>query len=265
MTRSWCGRREQGGFGLDAQWADDVHHTHPHDADRRANGYYQDFKGIATIAGRLSRAVLLRAPLRTASRPHARALAGRRAEAALHGRVAEPRPDGQSAESASGSPSLVDPARLRLAAALVLLSPYIPLLFMGEEYGETAPFLYFIDHGDPALIEAVREGRKREFEASARLEEQIDPQAEETFLALQARLVEARNGPGAQLLSLYRDLLALRREEPALKPGASEQLVQGAARLVHRGARTCHRATTSTTTRARAARCCSPSTCPHDA
>jgi maltooligosyltrehalose trehalohydrolase len=99
---------------------------------------------------------------------------------------------------------------------------------MGEEYGETAPFLYFIEHGDPELIEAVRAGRRREFEklglpASAA----ADPQAEETFDRVKLHWDRRESAEGAQLLSLYSDLLALRREEPTLKPGASVVHVEG--------------------------------------
>jgi maltooligosyltrehalose trehalohydrolase len=111
----------------------------------------------------------------------------------------------------------------------MLLSPYVPLLFMGEEYGETAPFLYFIEHGDPALVEAVREGRKKEFKDIGKLEAQIDPQADETFNRSRLDWSKRESQGGAQLLSLYRDLLALRREEPALKPGSSESFLQGGA------------------------------------
>src|SRR5436853_3841728 len=76
---------------------------------------------------------------------------------------------------------LVGVEQLKLAAAVVLLSPFLPLLFMGEEYGETAPFQYFVSHSDPALIEAVRRGRKSEFAAFGWSAEPPDPQDEGTF------------------------------------------------------------------------------------
>jgi maltooligosyltrehalose trehalohydrolase len=98
---------------------------------------------------------------------------------------------------------------------------------MGEEYGETAPFLYFIHHGDPALVEAVREGRKKEFAAIGKAELQIDPQDEATFARSRLDWFRRNAGAGAQLRELYTDLLALRREEPALRPGASVANVQG--------------------------------------
>ena len=218
----------EGGFGLDAQWADDVHHTIHTTLTGESNGYYQDFAGIATLADVYHEPFFYArryAPHR--DRVHGRSPAGVPRQrfivaAQNHDQIGN-RPNGERIAS------LVDPARQRLAAALVLLSPYLPLLFMGEEYGETAPFLYFIEHGDPELIEAVRAGRKREFEAIGKLEEQIDPQAEETFRRCIIDWSRRDTESGAQLLSLYRDLLALRRDEPALKPGASETHVQGAA------------------------------------
>jgi maltooligosyltrehalose trehalohydrolase len=111
--------------------------------------------------------------------------------------------------------TLVPPAGRRLAAAALLFAPYVPLLFMGEEYGETNPFPYFVSHGDPALVEAVREGRRREFAEFTWDGELPDPQAEETFR--RARLQPAEGDPG--LLALYADCLRIRRAEPALRPG----------------------------------------------
>jgi maltooligosyltrehalose trehalohydrolase len=100
---------------------------------------------------------------------------------------------------------------------------------MGEEYGETAPFQYFIEHGDEALADAVREGRKKEFAEIGRLACAVDPQAAETFERSTLDWAR-RDGPeGSRLLRLYADLLALRREEPALRTGASVAHVQGGA------------------------------------
>jgi malto-oligosyltrehalose trehalohydrolase len=218
---------EQGGYGVDAQWADDVHHTIHTTLTGERNGYYQDFQGIATIAD------VYREPFFYArryaahrDRTHGRSSAGVPRQrfvvcAQNHDQIGN-RPNGERLAS------LVTPDRARLAAALVLLSPYIPLLFMGEEYGETAPFLYFVHHGDPALVEAVREGRKKEFEAIGKAEKQIDPQDEETFNRSRLDWFRRQTGAGAQMRELYTDLLALRREEPAMRPGASVANVQGA-------------------------------------
>ena len=219
---------EQGGFGLDAQWADDVHHTIHAALTGERHGYYQDFAGVATVADVYREPFFYArryAPHR--DRTHGRSSAGVPRQrfvvcAQNHDQIGN-RPNGERLAS------LVDAGRTRLSAALVLLSPYIPLLFMGEEYGETAPFLYFVHHGDPALIDAVRAGRQREFEALGKREAQIDPQSEDTFTRCRLDWFKRNAGAGAQLLSLYTHLLALRREEPALRPGASVAHVQGGA------------------------------------
>lgn len=222
---------EQGGLGLDAQWADDVHHTMHALLTGESNGYYQDFRGVATMAD------VYREPFFNTRRYGAY-------RDRIHGRspVGVPRQRfivaSQNHDQVGNRPkgerlaSLVRPDRQRLAAALILLSPYVPLLFMGEEYGETAPFLYFIDHGDAALIASVRAGRQRELEALGQFEAQADPQALETFERSRLDWGSRDGDAGSRLLALYRDLLALRREEPALKPGACALDVQGAAEWV---------------------------------
>jgi len=123
--------------------------------------------------------------------------------------------------------TLVPMDRLRLAAALVLLSPYVPLLFMGEEYGETNPFLYFVSHDDPEVVAAVREGRRREFLEGAWDEEFADPQSPDTFAKSRLVRERARRRDRRPLHALYRRLLRLRREEIALRPGAATVVVHG--------------------------------------
>ena len=217
---------QQGGYGMDAQWADDVHHTIHTTLTGERHGYYQDFEGVATIADVYREPFFYArryAPHR--DRTHGRSSAGVPRQrfivaAQNHDQIGN-RPNGERLAS------LVPPDRARLAAALVLLSPYIPLLFMGEEYGETAPFLYFVHHGDPDLVEAVRAGRRREFDAIGKSEEQIDPQDEHTFARSRLAWQRRYDGEGERMLRLYTDLLALRREEPALRPGASVAHVQG--------------------------------------
>jgi maltooligosyltrehalose trehalohydrolase len=217
---------ELGGYGLDAQWADDVHHTIHATLTGESSGYYADFLGTATIAD------VYRSPFFYARRYS-------RFRGRTHGRPATDVPkkrfivSAQNHDQIGNRPEaerlalLVPPEKLRLAAALVLLSPYVPMLFMGEEYGETAPFLYFIDHGDPALVDAVREGRKREFLEIEHHGDPPDAHAEETFARSRLRWDRRSHEPGASLLRLYADLAALRREEPALQPGASDLLVAG--------------------------------------
>jgi maltooligosyltrehalose trehalohydrolase len=107
--------------------------------------------------------------------------------------------------------TLVSPEQLRLAAALLLLSPYIPLLFMGEEYGETNPFQYFISHGDAELVEAVRKGRREEFAAFGWGDAVPDPQAESTFERSKLDRAKMEDPRHAGMAALYRDLIALRK------------------------------------------------------
>jgi len=98
----------------------------------------------------------------------------------------------------------------------VLLSPFVPLLFMGEDYGETAPFQYFVSHTDPALVEAVRRGRRQEFAAFGWEGEVPDPQDETTFRRSQLDPTLAERIGHRELRAFYRELLALRRQVPAL-------------------------------------------------
>jgi maltooligosyltrehalose trehalohydrolase len=111
---------------------------------------------------------------------------------------------------------LVSFAGLKLAAAIVLLSPCIPLLFMGEEYGETAPFPYFISHTDAALVEAVRRGRREEFAAFAWQGEPPDPQSAAVFQHAKLHHDLRREGYHACLRAFYQELIGLRRTVPAL-------------------------------------------------
>lgn len=103
-----------------------------------------------------------------------------------------------------------------------MLSPQMPLLFMGEEYGEEVPFMYFVSHSDPDLIHAVREGRKREFEAFHCKGEPPDPEGMETFLKCKLNWNDRHTGKHGTLWSWYQFLLQLRRSHPALSPEVNE-------------------------------------------
>ena len=112
----------------------------------------------------------------------------------------------------------------KLAAGVVLLSPYVPLLFMGEEYGETAPFEYFVSHSDQSLIDAVRRGRREEFTASRWRGKPADPQDESTFLRAKVNHDLRCKGSHRVLLEFYRELIRLRRQVPALRMPLKENL-----------------------------------------
>ena len=123
---------------------------------------------------------------------------------------------------------LVSFEALKLAAGAVLLSPFLPLLFMGEEYGEVAPFWYFVSHSDPALIEAVRKGRQEEFAAFEWPGEPPDPLDEATFVRAKLDHSLRQEGEHRVLLEFYRELLRLRQELNLLTDlGRQDRDVQG--------------------------------------
>lgn len=204
-----------GGYGLDAQWSDDFHHALHTVLTGERHGYYEDFGALEQLA-------------QAYRRPFVYAWDYSRYRQRFHGDDPDDCPAwrfvvcsqnhdqvGNRALGERLSGLLPFPA-LKLAAAAVLLSPYLPLLFMGEEYGEPHPFLYFISHGDPALIEGVREGRKKEFAAFHAEGEAPDPQSEMTFEASKLQWELGKTGWHGQLRAFYRELLWLRRELPAL-------------------------------------------------
>jgi maltooligosyltrehalose trehalohydrolase len=117
---------------------------------------------------------------------------------------------------------LVDAERLKLAAAAILLSPYVPMLFMGEEYGDDTPFYYFISHSDAELIKAVQEGRKKEFAAFGFGADAIDPQDEKTFNGSKLKWHERNGGRHRVLLDWHRQLISMRRTVPALRDFAKD-------------------------------------------
>jgi maltooligosyltrehalose trehalohydrolase len=113
---------------------------------------------------------------------------------------------------------------LKLAAGIVLLSPYLPLLFMGEEYAESASFPYFISHSDAALIDAVRRGRQSEFASFDWHGEIPDPQSETTFLSAKLHHELRTSGAHAILWAFYKQLIGLRKQNPALARLAKESM-----------------------------------------
>ncbi len=218
--------RDRGGLALSAQWADDFHHAvHAYLTGER-DGYYADFTETSRPGNALGPggfiARALESPFVYAweessfrGRKHGAppvGLSGDRFVVCLqnHDQVGN-RPRGDRVMAA------LDRPKQRLAAGLMLLSPYLPMLFMGEEYGEESPFPFFCSFGDPELVRAVREGRKREFETFSWQEEVPDPQGEETFRSAKLSWSWLEGSPGAGLRRLYRDLLTARREWPALR------------------------------------------------
>jgi maltooligosyltrehalose trehalohydrolase len=193
----------EGGWGVDAQWADDFHHSLRTLLTDERQGYYADFGTVADLAKAFDRPFVYD---------------GQYSEA-REKRVGAPAPDRAPAQfvvcsqnhDQVGNRALGDrmPARARpLAALCVLLSPFTPMLFMGEEYGEEAPFQFFTDHIEKKIAEATRKGRRREFEAFVEFAGEVpDPQDVATFE--RSKLTRAAD---PEIAALYRRLLELRRE-----------------------------------------------------
>ncbi len=211
---------ELGGYGLDAQWNDDFHHALHTLLTGEADGYYMDFGELRQMAKALREGFVYSWDYsKFRERMHGSSTAGRPPRQLVvfsqnHDQVG----NRMLGDRLSSSLSV---GQLKLAAALVILSPSLPLLFMGEEYGETAPFQYFISHSDPALVEAVRKGRREEFSKFLWQGEIPDPQSEETFNRAKIDTGLRHEGNHREIFELYKALIRLRKEHPALGPGES--------------------------------------------
>ena len=207
--------RAIGGLGMDSQWSDDFHHSVHALLSGERTGYYQDFGGIHHLATALNDGFVYQGQFSEYRKcRHGNSsddIAARQFVICTqnHDQVG----NRMLGERLSQLVSLDD---LKLAAAITLLSPYLPLIFMGEEYAETAPFLYFTSHTDHDLIEAVRKGRKAEFAEFEWQGEPPDAQEENTFLRSKLNWPLRTDGPHRVLLDFYSELLRLRRTVPAL-------------------------------------------------
>jgi maltooligosyltrehalose trehalohydrolase len=207
--------RELGGYGLDAQWNDDFHHSLHTLLTGERSGYYQDFGRLRKLAKAFREGYVYSgdySPYR--QRRHGNSSR----EISAHRLVVFAQNHDQVGNRMRGErlSELVCFEKTKLAAGVVILSPFIPLLFMGEEYGETAPFPYFVNHSDPDLVEAIRRGRREEFAAFGWEDEPLDPQDEETFLRAKLKHSLRRKGRHKVLLEFNRQLLRLRKGIPAL-------------------------------------------------
>lgn len=213
--------REAGGYGLAASWSDDLHHAvHTMVTDERG-GYYVDFDGTPDVAHALEHGWVYDgrwSPYR--QRSHGRPLPDTVPGTCLVGYVQNHDQVGNRARGERLTQLVADPGLLAGAAAVLLTAPQVPMLFMGEEWGASTPFPYFTDHQDPALQQAVRDGRRAEFAAFGWAPEDVlDPQDPATLAAARLRWDERDDGIHARLLAWYRDLVALRRSVPTLTDG----------------------------------------------
>jgi maltooligosyltrehalose trehalohydrolase len=207
---------ELGGYGIDAQWSDELHHVLHTLLTQEEFGYYADYGLFPELTSALKHGFVYSgeySPFR--QRRHGTF----RADLPAKRFVVCSQNHDQVGNRMNGDrlSSLVSFDELKLAAGVVLLSPYLPLLFMGEEYGETAPFLYFTSFEDPELGKAVSEGRKNEFKEHQWEGEAPDPQDKKTFQCAHLNHDLRREGHHRVLYDFYTELIRLRKTLPALR------------------------------------------------
>jgi maltooligosyltrehalose trehalohydrolase len=217
---------DKGGYGMNAQWTDEFHHALRVTAGGERNGYYTDFNGIEDLANAYQNAYV------------------------YHGQYSEQRQKtfGTSTKGIDGkrfvvfsqnhdqvgnrmlgerSSQLFSFEMQKLMAACVMISPFLPLLFMGEERSESNPFQFFVSHSDEELIKAVRKGRKAEFADFHTKGEAPDPQAVETFQRSKLNWANINQEPHQTMLEYYKTLIRLRKHQPALKTLNRENMSVG--------------------------------------
>jgi maltooligosyltrehalose trehalohydrolase len=208
--------KAQGGYAIDAQWCDDFHHSLHTLLTGEQHNYYQDFGRCQDLEKSLREGFVYSgqyAPHR--KRRHGNSSAAEPAEKFIvyiqsHDQVG-------NRILAERLPKLTSFEGLKLAAGTILLSPYLPMLFMGEEYGEEAPFFYFISHSDPELIEMVRRSKEEEFKKVGVAGDPYDPQSPEPFQKSKLNWQQQYTGKHQVLWEFHQHLITLRRTHPALK------------------------------------------------
>lgn len=213
-------RREDGGYGITAQWDDDIHHAIHTAVSGERQGYYADFGSIATLATTLRNGFFHAGTYSSfRRRRHGRPLPASRIPATrllaytcTHDQV------GNRALGDRPSQNLTV-GQLAVKAALVLFSPYTAMLFMGEEWGAQTPFQFFTSHEDPQVARATAEGRKAEFAGHGWNADEIpDPQDPETFRRSKLDWAELDGRDQLRLLSVYQALIRLRAEAELADP-----------------------------------------------
>ncbi len=216
--------REAGGYGIDAQWSDDFHHALHAVITGERSGYYEDFGSLAHFATALREAFVYAG----AHSPHRQRSHGRQLHDVPGWRfVVAAQNHDQVGNRATGErlSHLVSMKRLKIAAALLLTAPFVPLLFQGEEWGTSSPFQYFTAHEDEDLGRQVSEGRRKEFAAFGWEPTTVpDPQSAETFERSRLRWEELAIPAHEELLTWYRAMIGLRRRVPSLRDGSYRQV-----------------------------------------
>lgn len=211
--------REAGGHGMDAQWSDDFHHALFAALTGEHAGYYADFGSVGQLAKAIEHTFVYDGIYsKHRKRVHGKPPYNLSRHCFLgfiqnHDQVGNRALGDRLHESAGIEGAMV-------AAAVVLTSPFVPMIFQGEEWAASSPFLYFARHADPAMARAVSEGRKREFAAFGWDANDIpDPENAETFFRSKLNWDESHDGEHARMRAWYRDLIHLRRSTPSLNKG----------------------------------------------
>lgn len=202
--------RDKGGYGMQGQWVDEFHHALHSLLTKEVNGYYADFGGIEPLAKSFRDSYVFTGQYSSVRQRNF----GVKPSSDYDQFVVFTQNHDQTGNRMLGErlSALVSFEAQKLAAAVMLLSPHVPMLFMGEEYGEKNPFQFFTSHSNEALIAAVRKGRKEEFASFSWEGEVPDPQAESTYY----NSMLSWNIEGSVLVEFYRYLIALRKTRRAL-------------------------------------------------
>lgn len=207
---------EIGGYGMNAQWIDEFHHALRVASGQPKTGYYEDFNGVEHLTKAYLDAYIYDGQYSN----HRAKTFGRKADN-NPGRqfVVFSQNHDQVGNRMLGERSsvLVSKAMLKLMAGAVFISPFIPLIFMGEEYAEENPFVFFVSHRDDKLIEAVRKGRKAEFSAFHQHGEASDPQSIKTFESSKLNWEQLKLEEHKSMFAYYKRLIALRKHSKVLK------------------------------------------------
>lgn len=206
---------KDGGYGLDAQWSDDFHHSIHSLLTRERAGYYLDFGTLHHIAKAYKEGFVYSGQF---SEHRGQCHGTPSTDIPAYRFVICTQNHDQIGNRMLGErlSHLVFREELKLAAGALILSPFIPMLFMGQEYAEESPFLYFVEHSDPQLIEAVRQGRRKEFAAFEWLGEVPDAQSQETFLRSQLRHELLEEPKHKIIYDFHQELIRLRKSNPVL-------------------------------------------------
>jgi len=216
--------KEIGGFGLDAHWNDDFHHSLHALLTGQRNGYYAGFGSIELLARSITQAYVYAGTFNPhRSRRHGRPATGLRGSSF----IAYMQNHDQIGNQANGyrSSHILTQDQLKVAAGLVLMSPFVPMVFQGEEWGASTPFPYFLDCENAELAEAVRKGRVKECVGYGLAPEDVpDPIARETFERARLDWNETDDATHAQLLEWHRTLIHIRRTNSVFGDGRLDRI-----------------------------------------